>query len=208
MTSPGTFYSDGLHLYDKNWNLTPVHKFHERLVFGHIVNHREPKGTRFVLDAVHKARMSGADFGFIFAERLPHSIALNLYKHIDVLLEQFVIGWYGLQACEFALMGKPSVVYIRTSDGPPLIPDDLWRDIPFIRSTGDTLHETIIDICNMSHDILYDIGKRSIAFVEKYHSHIAATQQVIHDLLVPPKPDNISREDYEEAIHEHLPSEP
>lgn len=180
----------------------------KRLTFGHIVNHREPKGSRFVLDGVHKARMLGADFGFIFAERLSHNMATELYKHIDILLEQFIIGWYGLQACEFALMGKPSVVFIRDSDGPPLVPTDLWNDIPFIKSTGDDLHKTIIDICRMPNDILYDIGKRSIAFVEKYHSDMAATQQVLHDLLTPPNTQDLTLTEREEAIHEHLSYKP
>ncbi|MFA5132920.1 MAG: hypothetical protein WC444_06365 [Candidatus Paceibacterota bacterium] len=157
-----------------------------RLTFGHIVNHREPKGSRFVLDAVHKARMSGADFGFIFAERLSYQEAMKLYPQIDVLLEQFVIGWYGLQACEFALMGKPVVVYLREADGPPLVPSQLWQDIPFINATPDQIPGVIINITKMSTLALTELGKRGIAFVKKYHSNTVVTQQVMNELLTLP----------------------
>jgi hypothetical protein len=155
-----------------------------RLCFGHIVNHREPKGSRFVLDAVHKARMDGADFKFLFAERFEHEAALQLYEKIDVLLEQFVIGWYGLQACEFALMEKPVVVWLNREDGPPLVPQNLWDEIPFINSSAWDLPETIKRICRMDAHELKEIGRRGKAFVEKWHSDKAIAEQMLRDLGV------------------------
>ena len=156
--------------------------FPKRLTFGHIVNHREPKGTRFVLDAVHKARMAGADFSFLFGERFSHKDAMQLYQKIDVLLEQFVIGWYGLQACEVALMGKPIVVWINRQDGPPLVPQAMWDEIPFINAPPWDLAGIITRICTMDRRELYEIGQRGKQFVSKWHSDKRVAEQILEDL--------------------------
>lgn len=155
----------------------------KRLTFGHIVNHREPKGTRFVLDAVHQARMAGADFSFLFGERLSHRDAMDLYRRVDVLLEQFVIGWYGLQACEFALMGKPVVVYLNPADR-AYVPDDLWKDIPFINSPAWELAGTIKKICDMDRDALQKIGWKGRDFVRKWHDKDKIADRILSDLAM------------------------
>jgi hypothetical protein len=175
----------------------------ERLTFGHIINHREPKGSRFVLDSVHAARMAGADFGFIFAERLSHEDAMKLYNFVDVLLEQFVIGWYGLQACEFALMDKPVVVYLRIEDGPPLVPSQLWLDIPLIKARPDELTQRIIDICNMSRDALTNIGNRGSAFVKKWHSDKVVAEQMLNELLSIPDKYDINKNSQELSLNDY-----
>ena len=154
-----------------------------RLTFGMICNHREPKGARFVLDAVHKARMQGADFAFLFGERLAHADAMEIYQKVDVLLEQFVIGFYGLQACEFALMEKPVVVYLNEQDAPHL-PPGMWEEIPFINAAAWELPETIVRICDMDREELREIGRRGRAFVEKWHSDKAVAGQILEDLGV------------------------
>lgn len=140
----------------------------ERLVLGHVVNHREPKGTRFVLDAVHKIRMQGKDFGFVFAERVPLKIALKLYEDIDVLLEQFVLSWYGLQAVEFMAMGKPVVVYVREADL-KFVPKEM-RDLPFFTvNDPKELDKLIVRILAMPKDKLKEKGIACRKWVEAHH---------------------------------------
>ena len=154
----------------------------KRLIFGHVINHREPKGSRFVLAAVHQARMLGADFGFVFAERLPYTLATELYTHVDILIEQFVIGFYGLQACEFALMSKPVIVWLDERDL-FLLPPHQRAAIPFINSPPEKLVETIIEVCGMSSEALADIGRRGKEYVKKYHSDISITREIMNGLF-------------------------
>ena len=152
-----------------------------RLVFGHFVNHREPKGSRFVLDGLHKARMSGADFAFIFAERASHLTTLELFKKIDVYLDQFTIGFYGLAAVEASLMGKPVIVWLNKDDA-PFLPVGMWEEIPFINATAWEIPETIIRICKMDRDKLAEIGRKGKRFVEKWHDHGTIAEQILRDL--------------------------
>lgn len=147
----------------------PIDLKKTRVTFGHIVNHREPKGTRFVLDAVHKLRLEGKDFGFIFGERLPLESALVLYDQVDVILEQFVIGWYGLQAVEFMAKGRPVVVFIRREDLAK-VPNLSEQELPFIIvDHPHNLSEKMRQICEMSREQLYEIGMECRKYVLEHH---------------------------------------
>jgi len=154
-----------------------------RYTFGHVVNHREPKGSRFVLDAVHEARNRGGDFGFIFAERLPYTDAEVIYQHIDILLEQFVIGWYGLQACEFALLGKPSIMWINEQDKCN-IPDSLWNDIPFVNVHPSKLADQIMYFSTLPYDKITRLGEKCKQFIITHHSSTVIARSVIKELLL------------------------
>ena len=150
-----------------------------RITFGHIVNHREPKGTKYVLDAVHKARMQGLDFGFLFGERLPHEAAMELYKHIDVLLEQFVIGWYGAQAVEFMAMGKAVVAYLHPKD---LLkaPVEMRKDLPIINASPETLVDTLINIMTGPIDLM-EPCRMGPLFVKRWHNPEKIARELIND---------------------------
>ena len=138
-----------------------------RIIFGHIVNHREPKGTHYVLEAVHNARMKGLDFGFILGERLPHEQAMKLYEYVDVLLEQFVIGWYGAQAVEFMAMGKAVVAYLHPDDLKKVDPQ-MAKDLPIINASPLTLEDTLMNIVTGAIDLMEPFRMGPI-FVKRWH---------------------------------------
>ena len=150
-----------------------------RIIFGHIVNHREPKGTHYVLEAVHNARMKGLDFGFILGERLPHEQAMKLYEHIDVLLEQFVIGWYGAQAVEFMAMGKAVVAWLNQDDLTK-IPKQMRMDIPILNASPATLEGVLINILSGTYD-LREIYVRGRYFVKRWHDPEKIAAGLIED---------------------------
>jgi len=150
-----------------------------RIIFGHIVNHREPKGTEYVLKAVHSARMKGFDFGFILGERLPHEQAMKLYEYIDVLLEQFVIGWYGAQAVEFMAMGKAVVAYLHPYDLKRANPKML-EDLPIINASPLTLVDTLINIMTGPIDLMEPFRKGPI-FVKRWHDPGKIAARLIND---------------------------
>ena len=149
--------------------LNPIDLKKPRITFGHIVNHREPKGTRFVLDAVHKLRLEGKDFAFILGERLPLESAMVLYDQVDVILEQFIIGWYGLQAVEFMAKGRPVVVFIRSEDL-HRVPGLTEQELPFIIvDHPHDLSEKMRMICEMSREQLHEMGLKCREYVLKHH---------------------------------------
>ena len=151
----------------------------KRIIFGHIVNHRRPKGSHYVWDITDKVRMKGFNFGFHFAECIEHDHALNTYRQIDVLLEQFVIGWYGAQAVEFMAMGKPVVVFLHPDDLKIARPQ-MQSDIPVISSSHWQLEETLIEIIQGKHDLAL-IGEQGRQFVKRWHDPEKIAAKLIKD---------------------------
>lgn len=151
-----------------------------RLILGHIVNHRTPKGTKYVLDAIDHLRSEVHDFGFIFGECIPHKAALQMYTHIDVLLEQFILGWYGLQAVECMASGKIVVAWIKpwqASAAPP----ELLRELPIISADAGNLESVIRNVLAMSDDALLRIGEQGREFVKKWHDAETIARRLIRD---------------------------
>lgn len=157
----------------KNMELRPIDLTKTRITFGHVVNHREPKGTRFVLDAVHKLRMSGKDFGFLFGERLSHEAAMRIYDEVDVILEQFVIGWYGLQAVEFMAKGRPVIVFINQDDYVKVVGEGhnlTDHPLPFvICDHPHDLANIMSWMCGLSRSELREIGLKCREYVLEHH---------------------------------------
>lgn len=151
-----------------------------RLTFGHIVNHRGPKGTNYVLEAINNLYLKGLDFGFLHGEHLPHKTALQLYVHIDVLLEQFILGWYGLQCIECLAKGKIVVAWIN-----PLnlacVPQELLHDLPVISTDINGLESTISNLLNISDDAYLRLGEKGKQFVKKWHDVDTIAKKLIAD---------------------------
>ena len=89
-----------------------------------------------------------------------------MYKEIektDLVIDQMLVGFYGLLSIESMAMGKPVVCYLR--------PDILERspaDMPVINADPDTLYSVLKEIL-LSPEKLVDIGKRSREYIENHH---------------------------------------
>jgi len=155
-------------------------KMASRLTFGHIVNHRQPKGTNYVLESINNLYLKGRDFGFLYGEHLPHKTALQLYDKIDVLLEQFILGWYGLQAVECMAKGKIVIAWINPLNA-SCVPAELLRDLPIIYADVSNL-ETIIEyVLSASDDAILRIGEQGREFVHKWHDAESIATKLIEN---------------------------
>ena len=73
----------------------------------------ESKGTKFVLSAVEDLKAEGLKFSFKLISGMKHDEAMSWYKKADIVVDQLLIGWYGVLAIECMALGKPVMVYIR-----------------------------------------------------------------------------------------------
>lgn len=128
----------------------------------HAPSHPEYKGTKYVLKAIEKLK---TEFEFEF-NIIQDVKADELYKEIektDLVIDQMLVGFYGLLSIESMAMGKPVVCYLR--------PDILERspaDMPVINADPDTLYSVLKEIL-LSPEKLVDIGKRSREYIENHH---------------------------------------
>lgn len=151
-----------------------------KLRIAHAPSHRGAKGTEFILTSLEKLKADGFEFELVLVEGLSHQEAKKLYETADVLVDQLFAGWYGGLAVEAMALGKPVLVYIREEDL-RFIPDEMVADLPFINVNPETLEEGLRRVLTMPRQELLALGKRSRAYVEKWHNPMKIASELIID---------------------------
>ena len=86
---------------------------HQPVVIFHAPNHRELKGTRFLIAACEELKAEGEPIELRLVERVPNTEIRRQLAEADIVADQFIIGWYALFAIEAMAMGKPVLCYLR-----------------------------------------------------------------------------------------------
>ena len=148
----------------------------------HAPSHRKVKGTDIILAALDHLKAQGFSFELSLVEGLSNAEARKVYESSDVLIDQLFAGWYGGLAVELMALGKPVLVYIREEDV-QFIPNDMKIDLPFLQVTPDTVEDALRKVLEMSRADLVVLGKKSRAFVERWHDPlcVAATIKADYD---------------------------
>lgn len=151
------------------------------LRIGHAPSHRAVKGTDLVLEAAERLKQAGYQFEFVLIEGVSNADAKEIYKTIDVLVDQLFSGWYGGLSVEAMALGKPVIAYIRQDDL-RFIPKGMQEDLPIIQAEPNTIVEVLEDLLKMSRKDLLDIAHQSRAYVEKWHDPLAIAQRIKSDM--------------------------
>ena len=142
-----------------------------RPTLSHAPTNRDAKGTRYVLQAVSRLREEGIPFDFLLIEGMPHCEVRDIYKRVDLFVDQLLAGWYGAVAVELMALGKPVISYIRESDL-KFIPQEMRKDLPIINATPATIYSALKEWLTVRRDELPEVGQLSRAYVEKWHDPV------------------------------------
>ena len=138
----------------------------------HVTSAPVAKGTAAVLKAVDRLKKK-YDFEFILIQGMIREKVLELIQQADIFLDQFVIGYYGMAALEAMGFGKPVLCYIK----PSLLKEEA-PDLPIVNANPENLVEPLEAIL-CDGRLRYEIGKRSRAYVEKYHDATKVAHQLV-----------------------------
>lgn len=128
----------------------------------HAPSRRRLKGTEHVLRAIKKLKDKGYSIELILVENTPHKEAIEIYKNVDIVVDQLQIGWYGMLAQECMALSKPVCVYLR---------EDLEGYIPLhpmLNTTTDNIEENLRLLIEDPR-LRLDMGKKGRRYVEKVH---------------------------------------
>lgn len=151
------------------------------LRIGHAPSHRAVKGTDYIVAVCDKLSKEGFEFELVLIEGVSNNQAKELYKTIDILVDQLYAGWYGGLAVEVMALGKPVMSYIRETDL-HFIPQQMRNDIPIINVEMETLYEKLREILLLPREDLIEIAQRSRMYVEKWHNPIAIAERIKRDM--------------------------
>jgi glycosyltransferase involved in cell wall biosynthesis len=84
----------------------------EPLNIVHAPSNRIRKGTKFIVNTINQLKNEGYNINLKIIENVPNSKAILEYKNADIVVDQLLIGWYGVFALECMALGKPVCVHI------------------------------------------------------------------------------------------------
>ncbi len=146
----------------------------------HAPSHRKVKGTDAIVAACAALKSQGFEFELVLVEGLSHAQARSVYASADVLIDQLYAGWYGGLAVELMALGKPVMVYLRDDDL-HFLPAGMRDQLPFIRITPDSVQRALQQVLETPRTELVALGKRSRAFVERWHDPMVIAADMKRD---------------------------
>jgi glycosyltransferase involved in cell wall biosynthesis len=145
-----------------------------RLRIVHAPSAPKVKGTEFVLEAVEGLKREGYEIELNLIKNLPHQEAVEHYKRADIVVDQLLVGWYGVFAIECMSLGKPVCVYIR---------EELKKHLPATRPLVATSPRDIKEDLRRlieDEDLRNSIGKTARSFVEASHDADKIAEHLIN----------------------------
>jgi hypothetical protein len=136
------------------------------------------KSSHVYLPLIQRLKDDGLALELIEPTGIPNKDVRFLQLQADIFLEMLTYGWFGANAREAMLLGKPVICYIRPEwlesvrQEIPAYADEL----PIISATPETVEAILRDL--IAHpDKRNEIGKRSREFVMKWHSSETAAKR-------------------------------
>lgn len=136
-----------------------------RIRIVHAPSRRAIKGTQYVLQAFNELKKSYNNIELVLVEGKSQSEALEIYKTADIIVDQLLIGTYGVFAIESMALGKPVIVKI-SSEMKNLLPEDL----PVVSADKYTIKEKLEELI-LDPKLRNRKGIEGRQYVENYHNY-------------------------------------
>lgn len=130
------------------------------------------KGTEYVIRAVDDLRRAGLPIQLRLVTGVPHEQVHAVYESADLVVDQLLIGWYGVAAIEAMALRKPVVAYLE-----PGLAQRYGRP-PMLHATPETLKAVLTGALEARAD-LSELADRGHAYVGATHD----ARRVATDLL-------------------------
>jgi glycosyltransferase involved in cell wall biosynthesis len=147
----------------KNYEFIGVQEHAGAIRILHAPSARSAKGTEHVLRAIDDLQKDGYKVKLILVENMSHYDALELYRGADIVVDQLLVGWFGVFAIECMALGKPVMVHIR---------DELrsyLQNAPLFDTTPQKLNDDLKKLIGDA-SLRADLGARARSFVEQNHN--------------------------------------
>jgi glycosyltransferase involved in cell wall biosynthesis len=134
----------------------------ERVRVAHAPSNRAKKGTDAVIAACQELRIE-----LDLIEGVKHDEAYRRYAEADVIVDQLVVGWYGLFAIESLATARPVITYLH-GDAVERTEREFGVQVPIVNATKATLVERLRPVVE-SAQLRRELGERGRAYVERVH---------------------------------------
>jgi len=137
----------------------------EKPLVVHAPSRPKIKGTEYVNRAIEQLKEEGLEFDYQQVIGMSNDEAKKVYERADIIVDQLMIGWYGVLSVEAMALGKPVVAYIREDlevcfDG----------GLPVINANPISIKEQLRSVISSS-EMRREYAKKSRDYFERTHSN-------------------------------------
>jgi len=139
---------------------------------------RNIKSTHVYVPLVKKLKAAGYSVEMVFCTDIPNKEVRFYQAQADIFLEMLTYGWFGANAREAMMLGKPVVCFLRPEwleSARKEIPDYV-DELPIVNATPETVEGILIDLIS-NKEKREAIGRASREFAVKWHSSTAAAKR-------------------------------
>jgi len=138
----------------------------------HTPSHKGIKGTQYVEQAISRLEKRYR-FRFLLLHQMTNQGIKETLEQADVVVDQLLLGAYGVLSVEAMALGKPVLCYIRDD-----LVDKYPSDLPIVNANPDTI-ELELEKLLSNPELRTEIGKRSRKFAERHHDSRVVAQKLI-----------------------------
>lgn len=136
----------------------------------HAPNHRDFKGTEFVIEAVRILQSEGLQLELVMLEKIQNTqVRAVLSSEVDILVEQLIFTGHGLNGLEGMACGLP--VISNLEDDNYTLPMRRWSffsECPIVSATPENLADVLRKLVTRP-ELRMQLGKAGRKYAEKYH---------------------------------------
>jgi hypothetical protein len=159
-----------LQIVDEIMEHSNIQKSENRIRILHAPNHRDFKGTQFLIEAVDELQREGLDIDLQVISNLNNRALLQKISESDIVVDQIVATGYGNFAIEAMAFGKPTIVNLEDIRYRELMTNySFLKEAPLVSAGISNIKSVLLQvISNLSQET--NTFKSGRLFVHKYHS--------------------------------------
>jgi hypothetical protein len=143
----------------------PMDDNERQLRIVHATGHPQLKGTYHIEQACQDLKSEGYNIEYMFVSGLENARAREIYASADVIVDQLLIGTYGMFAVEGMALGKPVVSFISDE---VKVANPTFANLPIVVADPTTVKLKLKELLDDAPR-RRQIGLASRAYVEKFH---------------------------------------
>lgn len=140
---------------------------------------RNVKSTHLWLPLIEELRAEGHPVELIFAREVPNLEVRFHQVQADVVCEMLTYGWFGANAREALMLGKPVICYLRPEWLEQIrgeVPGYV-EELPVVSASPETVREVLLELVH-DPDRRAELGRRGREFALKWHSAQAGARRL------------------------------
>ncbi|GAA5262955.1 glycosyltransferase family 4 protein [Methanocalculus sp. MC3] len=126
------------------------------------------KGTSTIIKTMEEIQRERPEINFQLVLNKTHKEALEIYKSADIIVDQLLVGFYGMVTIESMALGIPVVCFVH----------DNYGDIPVWNATVDTFKDRLLQLAD-DRNALSSLSKKGREYVERVHDSAKVARRTL-----------------------------